>query len=99
MKHQPIRRVAVSMNGITIAYVMGFVNAVLAAVAAFGVNLSPQETAALAGLLNAGLVLAVHVGHRVGEGVASGASSRTSQARSDQQIARADEEAKEAVQA
>jgi hypothetical protein len=85
----PIRHLAATMNGITIAYVMGLVNAVLAAVAAWGVPLTPQETATTATLVNAGLVLAIHIGHRVGEAVASGAGARTSQAASDELIAAA----------
>lgn len=74
-----IRSAAINLNGISIAYVMGFVNALLACLLAFGVHLTDTEIAAVAGLVNAGLVLAVHFGHRVGEATASGASAARSQ--------------------
>lgn len=75
-----IRTAAINLNGISIAYVMGFVNALLACLLAFGVHLSDTEIASVAGLINAGMVLAVHFGHRVGEATASGASAAKSQA-------------------
>lgn len=76
---QPMRKAAVTMNGITVAYMMGLVNAVLATLLAFGVNITVGEQAALAGLVNASLILAVHLSHRLGEVVASGADTQHSQ--------------------
>lgn len=93
---QPVRRLAVNLNGITIAYVMGLVNALLATLLAYGVHLTDEEIATTAALVNASLVLAVHVGHRVGESVASGAASRTSQVHNDDLLHRADLIEKEA---
>lgn len=62
-----VRSMAQTFNGITIAYVMGLVNAVLACVGSFGVNLSETQQGAIVALVNAGLILCVHMGHRVGE--------------------------------
>jgi hypothetical protein len=69
-----ITKLATNLNGITIAYVMGLANAVLACLLAFGVHLTDTQTGALAAVVNAVLILAVHVGHRVGEATASGAA-------------------------
>lgn len=77
---QPIRKAAVTLNGITVAYLMGVVNAGLATMVAFGVDLNPTQTAALAGMVNASLILAVHLGHRLGEVLAAGGSAQHSQA-------------------
>lgn len=71
-------RAAVSLNGITIAYVMGVVNALFACLLAFGVPLTDQEIAAVATFINASMVLAIHMGHRLGEATASGATGATS---------------------
>lgn len=81
-----IRKAAVNLNGISIAYVMGLANALFATLLAFGVHLNDQEVASLTSLLNATLILAVHFGHRVGEATASGASSSRSQAANDAAI-------------
>lgn len=67
-----MRKIAVNLNGISIAYLLGFTNAVLAAVNAFGVNLNDTQRVAIVGLVNAGLVLAIHLAHRIGEAQASG---------------------------
>lgn len=67
-----MRKVAVTMNGISIAYVLGFVNAVLAAINAFGLNLNDTQRVAVVGLVNAGMVLAIHLSHRIGEAQSSG---------------------------
>lgn len=64
---QMVTKAAQSMNGITIAYVMGFTNAALACLGSFGINLSDTQQGSIAALVNAGLILAVHIGHRVGE--------------------------------
>ena len=53
----PVRRVAVSMNGISVAYLMGVVNAAMVAVNAFGVNLNDTQRVAIAGLINASMIL------------------------------------------
>lgn len=60
-------RLARNFNGITIAYVMGLVNAVLALLLAFGINLTPSETGSITALVNAAFVLIAHSTHRVGE--------------------------------
>lgn len=91
-----IRHFTTTMNGITIAYVMGLVNASLATLAAYGATLTPEEQASTIALVNAALILAVHVGHRVGEGVASGSAAASSQARSDELIADAGHKAEQA---
>lgn len=77
-KETMFTKAAVTLNGISIAYVMGLVNALLACLLAFGVHLTDQEIAALATLINAAMVLAVHMGHRVGEATSSGAAGATS---------------------
>ncbi len=68
------------MNGISVAYLMGFVNAALATVAAFGVNLNDVQRVAVASLVNASLVLAIHLAHRIGEVAAAGGSGAMSRA-------------------
>lgn len=75
-----IRTAAINLNGITIAYVMAFANAVFACLVAFGVTLTDTEIAALLGLGNASMVLAVHIGHRVGEATATGSAGAKSRA-------------------
>ena len=75
-----VRSVAVNLNGISIAYVMGLVNAMFACLVAFGVGLTDQEIASVSALINAAMILAVHFGHRVGEASASGVSTAHSRA-------------------
>lgn len=77
---QPFRRAAMTMNGITVAYLMGLVNSVLGLIVSFGVNLTIQEQAYIVGVVNCSLVLAVHLGHRLGEVVALGTDTQHSQA-------------------
>lgn len=55
------------MNGISIAYMLGIVNSVMAVVGAFGLELTDTQRAAIVGLVNVSLMLAVHLAHRVGE--------------------------------
>lgn len=76
---QPMRKAAVTMNGITVAYMMGVVNALLATLLSFGVDLNTVQQASIATLVNASLVLAVHLAHRLGETVALGADTAHSQ--------------------
>lgn len=73
-----VTKFATNLNGISIAYVMGVANAAFACLIAFGVTLSPEEAGSLATLLNAILILTVHIGHRVGEATASGSSMMSS---------------------
>lgn len=81
MKSQhAVRRVAVNMNGISVAYLMGVVNAVLAAMVAFGVHLNDSQQVAVAGLVNAALILGIHLAHRLGEVQAAGGSGALSRA-------------------
>lgn len=75
-----ITKAALNLNGITIAYVMGLVNAALACLLAFGVTMTDIQIGAVATLVNAALILCVHVGHRVGEATSSGASTAYSNA-------------------
>lgn len=76
-----ITKAAVNLNGISIAYVMGLINALFACLLAFGVSLTDAQIASISTLINAAMILAVHFGHRVGEATASGASGQTSQTR------------------
>lgn len=76
----PVRKLAVTMNGISVAYLMGFVNATLATVAAFGVHLDDVQRVAVAGLVNTALVLGIHLAHRLGEVQAAGGSGQLSRA-------------------
>lgn len=62
-----VKRAAASLNGITIAYTMGIVNALLATMDAFGLRLTDQQSASVTALINASLIATVHVSHRVGE--------------------------------
>lgn len=79
-KSHPVRRLAVNMNGISVAYLMGLINAVMVAVGAFGVNLNDTQRLAVAGLVNAALVLAIHLSHRLGEVQAAGGAGELSRA-------------------
>lgn len=83
---QPVRRLAVTMNGITIAYVMALVNAVLAAATSFGVHLTPQQQTTVTALVNAAMILTVHLSHRLGEAVASGASATVMKAQTEEMV-------------
>lgn len=80
-KGKVISKAAVTFNGISIAYVMGFVNAVFACLLAFGITLTDAQIASVSALINAAMILAVHFGHRIGEATASGASGQTSRTR------------------
>lgn len=80
---QSMRRVAVTFNGISIAYVLGLVNAVMACVNAFGLDLNETQRVAVVGLVNAALILAVHMAHRVGEASMNDASHELSKAKMD----------------
>jgi len=79
-----VTAVAVNLNGISIAYIMAVPNALFAVLIAFGMHITPEQAAALDGLLNAMLVLTIHVAHRVGEACSSGASTQASQERTPQ---------------
>lgn len=69
-----VRRIAVNFNGISIAYVIGLVNALMAVAMSFGINLNDTQRAAIVGLVNASLVLAIHLAHRVGEAASNDAA-------------------------
>jgi hypothetical protein len=43
------------------------VNAVMSACMAFGLNMNDTQRVAIVGLVNAALVLAIHLSHRIGE--------------------------------
>lgn len=73
-----ITKAAKNLNGITIAYVMGVANALFAVLLAYGVKLTDEEIASTLAFINTALVLAVHVGHRVGEATASGSAAERS---------------------
>ena len=74
-----IRVAAINLNGISIAYVMGIVNAALALTVSFGVDLTAEQQGYLAAIVNGLLILVVHVSHRVGEATASGSAAAKSQ--------------------
>ena len=74
-----IRAAAINLNGISIAYVMGIVNAALALTVSFGVDLTAEQQGYLAAIVNGLLILVVHVSHRVGEATASGSAAAKSQ--------------------
>jgi len=48
---------------VAMAYIMGFVNAGLALVISFGVNLTQPQEAGIVGFVNTGLVLVAHVSY------------------------------------
>ncbi|HJR05016.1 MAG TPA: hypothetical protein VKA83_25465, partial [Methylomirabilota bacterium] len=50
-------------NGVSLAYAMGFVNALMALLFSFGVNITDDQRSAIVGLVNAGLVLVAHVAY------------------------------------
>lgn len=52
-----------SLNGVMIAYVMGFVNSALALVIAFGVSLSETQTGTITAVVNSMLVMVAHAAH------------------------------------
>jgi phosphotransferase system glucose/maltose/N-acetylglucosamine-specific IIC component len=62
-----VKRVVVSLNGISIAYMMGVVNAALAMLLAFGITLTFPQQASIVTFVNAALVLLAHLSHRLGE--------------------------------
>ncbi len=51
------------LNGVTVAYVIGLANAVLALVVAFGVNLTETQQGTITALVNAFLVLVAHASY------------------------------------
>lgn len=63
----PVKALAANLNGISIAYIMGAVNATLSMLLAFGININEQQQAAIFAFVNACLVILAHVSHRVGE--------------------------------
>lgn len=73
-----ITKAALNLNGISIAYIMGVANAAFGMLIAFGVTLTDSQVSYITALLNAVLILAVHVGHRVGEATATGSASERS---------------------
>lgn len=52
-----------SLNGVTVAYVIGMTNALLALLFTFGVQITSDQRSALTGFVNAALVLVAHVSH------------------------------------
>ncbi len=52
-----------TMNGVSMAYTIGLVNALLSLLLAFGVSLDSDQRAALVSFVNAALVLTAHVAH------------------------------------
>lgn len=80
MRTSTVTKAAQTLNGISIAYVMGVANAGFALLTAYGLTLTQSETAATLAFLNAVLILASHFAHRVGEATASGSATAHSQA-------------------
>lgn len=87
MSSNTITKAAQTLNGISIAYVMGVANAGFALLTAYGITLTTDETAATLAFLNAVLILVSHMAHRVGEATASGAATAHSQAAEQKSIA------------
>lgn len=54
-----------SLNGITIAYAMGLVNALLGLLFSFGVTLNNDQRSYIVAAINAALVFVAHVSHQV----------------------------------
>lgn len=77
---RPVHRFAVTMNGIGIAYALALVNSLMAVVNSFGLQLTDTQRVSIVGLVNASLVLAVHLSHRLGEVQAAGGSGQLSRA-------------------
>jgi hypothetical protein len=50
-------------NGLTLAYVVALVNALLALLLAFGVNITTEQSAAITAFVNAAMLLAARVLH------------------------------------
>jgi len=78
MPGQAVRKAAVNLNGVSIAYIMGTVNAALALLVSFGVGLNNSQVASITALINAAMILTVHMSHRVGEAAALGRPSEKS---------------------
>lgn len=62
-----VKSLVQNFNGITMAYAMGFVNAALALLIAFGIHFNDQQQGAVITFVNAAMIVAVHLGHRLGE--------------------------------
>lgn len=62
-----ITKAVTNLNGISIAYVMGVVNAAMSLLLAFGVSISNQQDTQIVTFVNAILILMAHVSHRLGE--------------------------------
>jgi hypothetical protein len=55
--------VLTKINGVAMVYVMGLVNAGMALVISFGVNLSETQQASVVGFVNAALILVAHISY------------------------------------
>lgn len=75
-----VRRAAVNLNGISVAYFLAVVNSVMVTVGAFGVDLNAEQRVAVATLVNAVCALGIHLAHRMGEVQAAGGSGQLSRA-------------------
>ena len=58
-----IARTVANMNGVLVVYAMGIVNAVLALVVSFGLNLTEEQQGSIVALVNALLVMVAHAAH------------------------------------
>lgn len=52
-----------TFNGVSVAYIMGLANSLLALLFAFGVHISNDQRSAIAAFLNVALVLTAHIAH------------------------------------
>ena len=66
-----VKKLVLNFNGITMAYAIGLVNALLQVLIAFGVPLSDTENASIVAFANAAMIVAAHLGHRLGEAFTS----------------------------
>lgn len=59
---RPLTTVA-KLNGVSVAYAMGLVNAGMALVISFGIRITESQQAGIVGFVNAGLILVAHVSY------------------------------------
>lgn len=62
-----MRRLAASLDGVAIAYLLAVANGLLELLLAFGVTISDRQQAAVILVVNAALVAVAHLAHREGQ--------------------------------
>jgi len=66
-----VNKTVLTLNGISIAYLMAVVNAGFVMLTSYGINISQQEVASTVIFLNVSLVAIAHFSHRLGESEAA----------------------------